>query len=305
MELDRRLFNLSDAEDEDEVESSPGIKKYVARDSTIWKECPPVHGKKLKQNIITFTDSGATKITNNLDIGKVFQLLISEEIVYIIFRETNRKGAQQQPDKYVPFTRDEIYAFIGLLLYAGVTRSNRENIAVLWQPQSHPIYRTTMTRNIFSLLLKCIRFDNSATRVESLKSDKSAPISEIFAKPIENMKKCYVAGQNVTVDEQLYAFRGRTRFTQYIPSKPAKYGIKVWWANDSETSYPISGQIYTGLALTGERDINQGERVVKEHCCNLFSGSGRNITCDNFFYNVQSGGHFEEGTQSINFGHGE
>lgn len=284
MELDRRLFNLSDAEDEDEVESSPGIKKYVARDSTIWKECPPVHGKKLKHNIITFTDSGATKITNNFDIVKVFQLLISEEIVYIIFRETNRKGSQQQPDKYVPFTRDEIYAFIGLLLYAGVTRSNRENIAVLWQPQSHPIYRTTMTRNIFSLLLKCIRFD---------------------AKPNENMKKCYVAGQNVTVDEQLYAFRGRTRFTQYIPSKPAKYGIKVWWANDSETSYPISGQIYTGLALTGERDINQGERVVKEHCCNLFSGSGRNITCDNFFYNVQSGGHFEEGTQSINFGHGE
>lgn len=87
-----------------------------------------------------------------------------------------------------------------------------------------------------------------------------------------------MAGRNVIVDEQLYLYRGDTCFTQYIPSKPAKYGIKMWWVCGSITSY-------TGMDPSGEREKNQ---VVKNFCCNLFRGSGRNITCDNFFtsYNL-------------------
>ncbi len=33
----------------------------------------------------------------------------------------------------------------------------------------------------------------------------------------------------LTVDKQLFPYRGRARFTQNILSNPAKYGIKVWW----------------------------------------------------------------------------
>lgn len=44
------------------------------------------------------------------------------------------------------------------------------------------------------------------------------------------------------------------------------------------------------MAPNSQRESNQGERVVKDLCCNLFHGSGRNITCDNFFtsYNLAS-----------------
>lgn len=66
-----------------------------------------------------------------------------------------------------------------------------------------------------------------------------------------------------------------------MPSKPAKYGIKVWWVCDAANSYPITGQIYTGKQLSG-RETNQGERVVKDLCAR-FKGSGRNIVTDNFF----------------------
>lgn len=41
-----------------------------------------------------------------------------------------------------------------------------------------------------------------------------------------------------------------TLFTQYIPS--AKFGIKVWWVRDFVLSYPMKGQIYTGLAASSE-----------------------------------------------------
>lgn len=68
--------------------------------------------------------------------------------------------------------------------------------------------------------------------------------------------------ENVTVDEQLVAFRGRCPFKQYIPSKPAKYGIKIWTLCDSKTSYVWKLQIYTGKDPGLKAEKNQGMRVV-------------------------------------------
>lgn len=66
-----------------------------------------------------------------------------------------------------------------------------------------------------------------------------------------------------------------------MPSKHAKYGIKVWWVNDSKSFYPSEGQWNTGLDPSGERDIG-----IRDFCISNFKGTGRNITCDNFFSTV-------------------
>ncbi|KAG4077077.1 hypothetical protein HA402_016064 [Bradysia odoriphaga] len=96
-----------------------------------------------------------------------------------------------------------------------------------------------------------------------------------------NLFKNFDASEFVTIDEQLYSYRGRTRFTQYMPNKPAKYGIKVWWACDPLTGYPLFGEIYTRQPVSG-REVNQGERVIKT-LATKFKDTGRNIVTDNFF----------------------
>lgn len=88
---------------------------------------------------------------------------------------------------------------------------------------------------------------------------KSAAIYDIWLMLVTKLGSSYTPGANLTVDEQLYPYRGRTRFTQYIPSKPAKYGIKVWWICNARTSFPLGGQIYTGKSSPGVRKVNQGE----------------------------------------------
>ena len=67
----------------------------------------------------------------------------------------------------------------------------------------------------------------------------------------------------------------------YIKSKPGRYGIKLWAAADVETSYLLNIQPNTGK-LSGNREINQAERVVTD-LLTPFYGSGRGVTCDNFF----------------------
>ena len=62
--------------------------------------------------------------------------------------------------------------------------------------------------------------------------------------PNSNLAHMYKPFENLTIDEQLCPPRSRTGFTQYIPSKIAKYGIKTWWFCDVQNSYPLNRIIW-------------------------------------------------------------
>ena len=78
--------------------------------------------------------------------------------------------------------------------------------------------------------------------------------------------------------------RGRRGFKMYIPSKPGKYGIKLWLMCDVETSYCSNLEVYCGK--TGHSaEIGQEGRVVMQMTEHL-KNSGRNVTGDNFFSSI-------------------
>lgn len=115
-----------------------------------------------------------------------------------------------------------------------------------------------------------------------IKTDKAAPIRDLWNMLNCNLDRGYKPSECITVDEQLFPFRGHTKFTQYILSKPAKYGIKVFWACDATNAYPLQGQIYTGKPADGKRQVSVGERTVLDLVVK-YKRSGRNVTTDNFF----------------------
>lgn len=87
-------------------------------------------------------------------------------------------------------------------------------------------------------------------------------------------------GDDICVDEQLVPFRGRCKFRQYMPSKPAKYGLKIWVTADVATSYAWRCQVYTGKASGGALEMGQGKRAILDLTEGL---KGVTLTCDNFF----------------------
>ncbi|GBP63724.1 PiggyBac transposable element-derived protein 4 [Eumeta japonica] len=94
----------------------------------------------------------------------------------------------------------------------------------------------------------------------------------------------YVPGTNVTIDEQLLAFRGRCKFRMYIPKKPAKYGVKLEMICDSGTKYMINSTPYLGKG-TNTGGLPLGEYFVKELTRSIH-GTNRNVTMDNWFTSV-------------------
>ncbi|XP_065674166.1 piggyBac transposable element-derived protein 4-like [Hydra vulgaris] len=199
--------------------------------------------------------------------------------VFSVYSSLNLNSDSKR--KWKPVTVQEIYSFMAILICSGVNNSNTDHVSDMWHSSSYPLYRATIGINRFRNIMRFIRFDDANTRKQRKKSDKAAPIRDIWTMLNKNLSQIYKPTDNLTVDEQLYPFRGRTKFTQYIPSKPAKYGIKIWWVCDAENAFPLNGIIYTGK--TGHtREKNQGERVVKELAV-AYKGSGRNIFMDNFF----------------------
>ena len=172
---------------------------------------------------------------------------------------------------------------IGILIAAGVHRQNKENLDDMRKVDSLPLVRAAMSRDWFKMMLRFIRFDNESTRAERAKIDKAAPIRDIWIMLNRNLEKAHKPYECITIEEQLlFLYGGHIQFTQYIPSTPAKYGIKVFWPYNASNSYPLQGQVCTGKPIDGLRQANVGERTVM-NLVSLYKGSGRNITSDNFF----------------------
>lgn len=286
--------------DSDVSVETEGIQEFIAKDGTKWNSEPFVQRQSVGRNVIR-QKGGPVQFSKLFTAKQLFRSIISDEMCDIILRETNRKlkevveqanknlrekypNSSRRPcdKKYEPFTTIELEAFFGILIKCGIHKSNTEPLHELWSTQFFPLPRASMSLKRMLMLLKCIRFDSAATRNDRLKTDKAAAIKDLWLMMNHNLEKGYKPHESITVDEQLFGYRGKTKFTQYMPAKPNKYGLKINWACDSFTSYPLKGQIYTGKPPGGERQTNVRERVVLD-LVSRYKGSGRNITTDNFF----------------------
>lgn len=130
---------------------------------------------------------------------------------------------------------EDLEKFIGLQLARGVFVAKNTPLKDLWnQKWGPPIFHNTMSRNHFMSLMKHLRFDDITTRRIQNGRDKFL-VSETWDAFIENCQKCYVPNYNLTIDEQLFPCKTRCPFTQYMTSKPDKFGLKFWLCIDVET----------------------------------------------------------------------
>ena len=102
------------------------------------------------------------------------------------------------------------------------------------------------------------------------------------------LKDAYVPGPNLTIDEQLVTFWGCCPFCQYMRSKSGKYGTKIWAICDLTSHYVLKMDLYKGREIGEPRETNLGSKVVLK-LSEPFQKSGRNITSDNFFANLELG----------------
>ena len=223
-------------------------------------------------------------------------------MVDVIVEETNREGDLRYLEKYKkllktkpdtvqqfwkPMSEIELWGYLGLVITAGVEKSWNVPVRELFLDwRSDPIFSATFSVNRFEEIRRYMRFDNRATRDDRPEEGKLAPIKRIFDLFLSNAHRCYEPTYNLTLDEQLLGFYGRVGFGQFMPSKPAKQGMKIFWICDSSNSYALVGKIYSGKD-GGNVCRDLAGKVTKE-LGSVFYNTGRTLTMDNYFTSLST-----------------
>jgi len=227
--------------------------------------------------------------TNAKYVVDAFQFFITEEMTNNIVLQTNKEASRRiralnesNREKlhvdWKPVDGEEVRAFIGLCIQAGAFRSSHEPVSPLWsEREGRAVFTATMSRSRFTDMVMYIRFDDKLSRAERQQSDKLAAFRDMWTMFTEQLPKYYIPGNDLCVDEQLVAFRGRCRFRQYIPYKPSEY--EIWWCYGANTSYPLTADVYLGRQPGEQREIGQGAKAVLQLIA-PWRRSGRNVVAD-------------------------
>ena len=239
--------------------------KLTSKDGKVWSDTPKLdpRGRPPLHNNLREAAGPSRRIKEQADTpAGAFSCFFTNEILDIIVQCTNEEGNRVFPGTWNPIDRVELQAYLGLLLLAGVYRARSEPVIHLWNHESgRPVFASCMGRNRFQVLTRVLRFDSRADREDRRQRDKMAPIRVLHDKLAALCRNNYKVGSQVCVDEQLVVFRGRCPFRVYIPSKPGKYGLKVWACCDADTAYITNFELYTGITGRG-REVGQASRVV-------------------------------------------
>lgn len=268
---------------------------YIGEDKvTKWKVAEPTQSiRTRRRNIVLHLPGTKGQAKNAKSPIEAWQCFFTHEILQKIVDYTNlyindiKDNFSRERDAK-PTTLEELNALLGLLYYAGVLKSSHLHTEELWATDGTgvQIFQCVMSQQRFNFLIRALRFDNRTDRAERMAQDKLAPFREIFDYVVKKCTENFSPGECVTIDEMLWKFRGRCGFRQYMRNKPAKYGLKVFSLVDARAFYVVNMEMYLGRQPDGPYQEPQKPDDVVGRIVRPISGSGRNVTHDNWFTNV-------------------
>ncbi|CAC5402938.1 unnamed protein product [Mytilus coruscus] len=186
-------------------------------------------------------------------------------------------------------TLTEFKAFVGVILNMGLIR--KATISEYWNrkhsSQSTPWFRKVFTRNRFQLVLKFLHLVDNR-KIAPRNSSSYDPIAKF--KPIVDhfnlkAKTHYSPSQNLFIDESLIGTKSRTILRQYIPTKHAKFGVKLWMLTEAITGYCFHFNVYKGKIYdpTPARETQDSYVVTSLLRAAGLLNKWYHVFCDSFF----------------------
>ena len=181
-------------------------------------------------------------LTEDAQAIDFFYLLIEPQFVDWVVLQTNLYAEQRQEQmqrrdtRWVPTNGDEIKAFIGMNILMGL--HSLPDLDAYWSMDDRlrvDGIAKIMPKHRFKKINQYLHLaDNTGapTRGEANYDPfyKVAPIANMLSRTFHCRYKPH---RELAADEAMVPFKGRHSLKQYVPSKPTKWGFKVWTLADS------------------------------------------------------------------------
>jgi hypothetical protein len=223
-----------------------------------------------------------------------FHLFITDEFIEECVNYTNAYAQQRIDDdkenvppsthsqRWQEATAEELKALIGCLIYyMGIVciSDTRDYWA---QATAQPFITSTFTRDRFESLLTNLRVNGN----EPDGDDRLAKLRPMIDMLTAAIQQHHYPDEDLTIDEAMILFEGRSDMRQHIAKKASPTGFKVWMLVDVASNYVYSFDIYTGKNKM-KREENATANVVLKLIEPLNEHCWHRIGMDGFFTSVQ------------------
>ena len=233
----------------------------------VWQNCDDVFQCQVRQ-FENQNDGITDAFTVTLDSleREYFEAYFDDELMNILVLETNRyhqfcvnegraaTGSKQKP--YTHVTVSELYSFFALtLLMPHVKKPVLHDYWSVDYAYETPIFRDYISRHRYGQILRFLHFADNNNPNEQ---DRLWKIRNVFQDFVHKFTKFYNPLQKLVIDESLVLFKGKVKFTQYIPSKRHRFGIKLFVLCDCETGIVLDIIVYTASDVVIPKDPVHG-----------------------------------------------
>jgi hypothetical protein len=287
----------SEIEDEDETveEVGTGSTRKRKRRTTraTCQELPPppnfepfIHSRELHKAFVRLPAYLNIGVSKPIDF---FFLFFTPTMLDTIVDNTNlyasSKGAGSTGRCWFDFTRKELIIWIALIIYQGLYKL--PSLEQYWNENGRlPIHNISrqMSLKRFEQIKRYLHISSPAATIKNY-FDKLEPLLSHIR---DVSKKFYVPSSNVSVDEMIIRFSGRSTHTVRIKNKPTPEGFKVLSLCDSGYTFtflPTSRVVPSDVPkINGLNQIGcQVYFLVEQH---PYCQYPYNVYMDNYFSNV-------------------
>ena len=190
-------------------------------------------------------------------------------------------------DQWTKITVDELKAYFGFLILMGLVPL--PSMYDYWsrsQTFHYSPIADRIPRDRFLDIHKFLHFVNntSLSPYGSPNYNKLGKVQPVIDYLNTKFLEVYNPHQNISIDEAMIKFKGRSSMKQYMPKKPIKRGFKVWVRADAENGYISELDVYIGKK--GDKiETGLGQSVV-EKLTEKLVGKYYHIYFDNFFSSI-------------------
>ena len=239
-----------------------------------------------------------------------FNKFITIDMLKIATRETNKYQrfhekfiAKKRNPRWTQVSDAEMAAFVGCTILMGVDR--KPSIEDYWS-NSDALYNVAvskvMTRSRFQMIRRYFhiadpygdprREADPEVRQRRTEEDPLYKINRWLGPMVENCLENYKPHQQVSIDEGMVKFKGRSVFKQRMPQKPDKDGFKIWQVADSITSYVCNFEPYLGIKYKSKKEGRKKQKgAVKQttlRLCGPMYGKNQVLYVDSLFAKIDT-----------------
>ena len=177
---------------------------------------------------------------------------------------SNFTSYQNKDKKWTPTTSAEMYKFFGLLIYTSVVHVG--NFRKMWSRAS--LLNGMWARAFIpsrDRALGILRFLQVTNHAAQNAGDKLRSIRQFYDHFRSRCSALYQPRQHLAVDERMVKCKGRFSYRQFLPSKPIRFGFKLYVIAESPSGYTLDFEVYVGHdnAVPGVQGKPASQAVVE------------------------------------------